>query len=103
MKVVGHGAYGKVFLVQHKQTRKHHAMKVIKKELVYRTNQEQGIQAEREIMQRIEHPFIMKLEYAFQDTNNLYMVMEFVNGGELLYHMTLTGKFDEPRARFYAA
>ena len=45
----------------------------------------------------------MQLEYAFQDTNTLYMVMEFVNGGELFYHLSLQGKFDEPRARFYAA
>ena len=45
----------------------------------------------------------MKLEYAFQDVNNLYMVMEFVNGGELFYHMSNCGKFDEPRARFYGA
>ena len=45
----------------------------------------------------------MQLEYAFQDTNTLFMVMEFVNGGELFYHMALQGKFEESRAKFYAA
>ena len=43
--------------------------------------------AERDILTMFDHPFIMSLEYAFQDTNNLYMVMEFVNGGELFYHL----------------
>ena len=60
-------------------------MKVIKKELVFKTCIDEGIKAERDIMMKIDHPFIMKLEYAFQDNNNLYMVMEFVNGGELFY------------------
>ena len=43
--------------------------------------------AEREILTKFDHPFIMSLEYSFQDASNLYMVMEFVNGGELFYHM----------------
>ena len=60
-------------------------MKVIKKELVFKTSSDEGIKAEWDIMMKIDHPFIMKLEYAFQDNNNLYMVMEFVNGGELFY------------------
>lgn len=56
-------------------------------------------------MTMFDHPFIMKLEYAFQDINNLYMVMEFVNGGELFYHLHRcpTQGFPEERAKFYAA
>jgi len=62
-------------------------MKVIKKELVFRTNSDVGVKAERDILTRFDHPFIMKMEYAFQDFNFLYMVMEFVNGGELFFHL----------------
>ena len=105
IKVVGLGSYGKVFLVQHKRDKTYYAMKVIKKELVFKTCSDEGIKAERDIMMKIDHPFIMKLEYALQDNNNLYMVMEFVNGGELFYqlHMYNHSGFEINRAKFYAA
>ena len=59
---------------------------------------------EREILEKFDHPFIMGLEYAFQDNQRLYLIMEFVNGGELFFHLkqARTG-FDEDRAKFYAA
>ena len=127
MKVLGIGTFGKVFLVQHKKNGRHFAMKVIKKELVYRTCQDEGVKgksinpiriftilnylfllvllAERDILTMFDHPFIMKLEYAFQDQLNVYMVMELVIGGELFYHLhTQTRKgFEQERAKFYAA
>lgn len=80
-------------------------MKVIKKELVFHTACDEGIKAERDILTRFNHPFIMKMEFSFQDSTFLYMVMEFVNGGELFYHLhrVKDGPFSEERARFYAA
>ena len=83
-------------------------MKVIKKELIFRTDNDDGVKAERDILTKFHHPFIMRLEFAFQDNDRLYMVMEFVNGGELFYHMYQNPKnrtrgFTEDRARFYAA
>ena len=55
-------------------------------------------------MEKFDHPFIMGLEYAFQDHERLYLIMEFVNGGELFYHLKQVKKgFDEDRARFYAS
>lgn len=45
----------------------------------------------------------MKLQFAFQDSQHLYLIMDFVNGGELFYHLNNAGKFDEARARFYCA
>lgn len=62
-------------------------MKVIKKDTVFRTFQDEGVRAEREILTKFDHPFIMKLEFAFQDHDRLYLVMEFVNGGELFTHL----------------
>ena len=61
--------------------------------------------AERDILTMFDHPFIMSLEYAFQDQNNFYMVMEFVNGGELFYHLHKDNRngFPQARAQFYAA
>lgn len=112
MKVVGRGSYGKVYLVTHAATGAIYAMKAIKKELVIKTDQVAGIKGkpncanllvEREILEKFDHPFVMKLQFAFQDQNTLYLIMEFVNGGELFYHLQLSGKFNESRARFYMA
>ena len=105
IKVVGQGTYGKVYLVKHKLRGKHFAMKVMKKEQVFSTYSDEGIKTEKEIMTMFDHPFIMKLEYSFQDEHKLYMVMEFVNGGELFYHLhnNSSNGFPEDRAKFYAA
>lgn len=52
---------------------------------------------------KFTHPFIMKLQFSFQDENHLYFIMEFINGGELFYHLKKDKKFSEERAKFYAA
>ena len=101
VKVLGQGSYGKVFLILHKQTKKYHAMKVIKKELVFGTRQNEELKSERDNnLTMFDNPFIMKFEYTFQDQNNLYMVMEFVNGGELFQHNK--NGFSQHIAKFYA-
>jgi serum/glucocorticoid-regulated kinase 2 len=58
---------------------------------------------EREILAKIDHPFIVKLHYAFQTETKLYLVMDFINGGELFFHLKREGRFLEDRVRFYAA
>mmetsp|Transcript_25928 Transcript_25928/g.19545 ORF Transcript_25928/g.19545 Transcript_25928/m.19545 type:complete len:106 (+) Transcript_25928:230-547(+) len=78
-------------------------MKSIKKEDIALTQQEAKAKAERKILETIEHPFIVKLHYAFQTPTKLYYVMDFLNGGELFTHLRREGKFSEDRARFYAA
>lgn len=55
------------------------------------------------ILERLNHPFIVKLHYAFQTPERLYFVIDFLNGGELFFHLRKETKFDENRARFYAA
>ena len=59
--------------------------------------------AERDILEKINSPFIVKLHYAFQTDAKLYFVMDFLNGGELFFHMRKETKFSERRACFYAA
>lgn len=54
-------------------------------------------------METIKSPFIVTLFYAFQTPEKLYFIMDFLNGGELFYHLRKEQRFDEPRARFYAA
>lgn len=59
--------------------------------------------AERHILEKITHPFIVKLHYAFQTPRKLYLVMDFLPGGELFTTLRKQGRFDEPRTIFYAA
>lgn len=81
----------------------YHAMKSVKKELVLKTDQLDGIRIERDILEKFDHPFVMKLQFAFQDEFHLYLIMEFINGGELFYHLKKDVRFTETRAKFYAA
>ncbi len=59
--------------------------------------------AERDVLASIKNPFIVQLHYAFQTQDKLFFVMEFLNGGELLYHLRREGRFSEARTAFYAA
>lgn len=54
-------------------------------------------------METITHPFLMKLHYTFQNATRLYFVMDYLNGGELFFHLRKVRRFDVKRARFYAA
>jgi serine/threonine protein kinase len=80
-----------------------YAMKVLKKEEIREKDQEVHTKAERDILESISNPFIVKLHYAFQTPDKLYFILDFVNGGELFSHLRKEKKFTEWRAKFYAA
>ena len=65
IQVIGRGSFAKVYLVRKKTTGRAYAMKVVHKDLIIRTNQVENTKAERDIMKAIDHPFIVKLHYAF--------------------------------------
>eukprot|EP00347_Sterkiella_histriomuscorum_P001664 403371145 len=103
VKVIGRGTFGKVFMVQKKDTQQVYAMKVLKKEQINARNLRIKTKSEREILEKIRNPFIVDLHYAFQTLDKLYFIMDFLNGGELFWHLRKDLKFSEKRARFYAA
>eukprot|EP00735_Rhodelphis_limneticus_P007810 TRINITY_DN20463_c0_g1::TRINITY_DN20463_c0_g1_i1::g.17::m.17 TRINITY_DN20463_c0_g1::TRINITY_DN20463_c0_g1_i1::g.17 ORF type:complete len:376 (+),score=76.33,sp/P28178/PK2_DICDI/56.33/9e-131,Pkinase/PF00069.20/6.8e-74,Pkinase_Tyr/PF07714.12/5.2e-36,Kinase-like/PF14531.1/9.5e+02,Kinase-like/PF14531.1/3.3e-05,Pkinase_C/PF00433.19/0.00011 TRINITY_DN20463_c0_g1_i1:96-1223(+) len=103
LKVVGKGSFGKVMQVRLKSTGQIYAMKILRKESVVEKKQVEHTLTERSILQKIRHPFIVELRYAFQSKDKLYFVMDFVAGGELFFHLKQEGTFSESRARFYAA
>ena len=90
-------------MVKRKQDDQIYAMKTLKKDFIIRTNQVKNTKTERDIMTLIDHPFIVKLHFAFQSTDTLYFVTDFLNGGELFFHLCNEIRFSEDRARFYAA
>uniref|UniRef100_A0A7S3N9S7 non-specific serine/threonine protein kinase n=1 Tax=Euplotes harpa TaxID=151035 RepID=A0A7S3N9S7_9SPIT len=103
LKVIGQGSYGKVFLVQHKQTGITYAMKVLQKEDLKKRNQVEHIMAERRILEKIKHPFIVSLQYSFQSSRRLYFVLDYCPGGELFFYLQNIGRFKEKTACFYAS
>lgn len=88
LKFIGRGAYGKVLLVRHTVSGTLYAMKVLKKaSIVVKAKDTEHTKAERQILEEVQHPFIVKLHYAFQTQNRLYLILEYAQGGELFTHL----------------
>lgn len=104
LKLIGMGSFGKVLQVRHKQTHQVLAMKVISKSLVKsKPSFVDNVNAERNIMIKIRHPFIVKMHCSFQAKNQLFIVMDFLAGGELFYMLGREGIFLERHAMIYIA
>uniref|UniRef100_A0AAV1TNL9 AGC protein kinase n=1 Tax=Peronospora matthiolae TaxID=2874970 RepID=A0AAV1TNL9_9STRA len=101
--VIGQGAFGKVIQVRHVPTDEVLAMKIVSNKYIVQHNSVAYLQAERDIMIKINHPFLISLRYAFQTKSNVYLVMPFVAGGELFHHLHKQGLLLESSAKFYAA
>jgi len=103
LKVIGRGAFGKVMQVKHKSTDNVYAMKILKKKQLVDSNQVVHTKAERKILQALQHPFLMKLRFAFQTDAKLYFVLDFYRGGELFFHLKNVRKFSEEQTQFFIA
>ncbi|KAJ3114383.1 hypothetical protein HDU96_002139 [Phlyctochytrium bullatum] len=103
LKVIGKGSFGKVMQVRKKDTNRIYAMKIIKKSHIVERAEVSHTLAERMVLAKINHPFIVPLKFSFQNPEKLYLVLAFVNGGELFHHLQQEGRFEESRARFYTA
>eukprot|EP01132_Coremiostelium_polycephalum_P005912 gene5912-7361_t len=103
LTVIGKGSFGKVMQVKKKDDGKIYAMKVLRKDAIIARKQVNHTKSEKTILQGISHPFIVNLHYAFQTRDKLYMILDFVNGGELFFHLKREGRFSEPRVKMYAA
>lgn len=82
-RTLGTGSFGRVHLVQSKHNSRFYAIKVLKKAQVVKMKQVEHTNDERRMLQQVKHPFLITLWGTFQDSKNLYMVMDFVEGGEL--------------------
>ena len=82
-RTLGTGSFGRVHLVQSKHNQRYYAVKVLKKQQVVKMKQIEHTNDERKMLQRCKHPFLITLWGTFQDSKNLYMVMDFIEGGEL--------------------
>jgi protein kinase A len=82
-RTLGTGSFGRVHLVQSKHNERFYAVKVLKKAQIVKMKQVEHTNDERRMLQRVKHPFVITLWGTFQDAKNLYMVMDFIEGGEL--------------------
>lgn len=107
LKTLGKGGYGKVILVKKMcppDNGELFAMKSLKKATIVSNKKDtQHTNAERNILEKVRHPFIVELRYAFQTDGKLYLILEYCQGGELFMLMERQGNFLEPMAKFYLA
>lgn len=102
-RTLGTGSFGRVHLVRSKHNGRFYAIKVLNKEKVVKTKQVEHTNNEQHMLESVQHPFIINLWGTFQDSTNLYMVMDFVPGGELFTLLRRSNRFPDPVAKFYAA
>lgn len=103
LRCVGKGAFGKVRVVQHKQTRELYALKYINKAKCVKMKAVANIIQERRLLEEIDHPFIVNMRYAFQDDENCFFVLDLMLGGDLRFHLERLGSLPEEVVRFYVA
>jgi hypothetical protein len=87
LRVLGKGSYGKVMLVRHLGIQRLYAMKTLHKKELRKKKQLLHTATERAILQQLRHPFLTRLEFAFQSAGKLYLIMDFCSGGEMFYWM----------------
>ena len=101
--VIGKGGFGKVWKVQYKKTNEYFALKEMSKRKILDKKSEKSINSERKFLSILNHPFIVNMHYAFQDNDNLYLVMDMLSGGDLRYHCSRYRSFSEEQTRFFIA
>ncbi|KAF7727659.1 hypothetical protein EC973_007317 [Apophysomyces ossiformis] len=103
LRSVGKGAFGKVRVVQHKGNKQLYALKYINKAKCIQMRAVENIISERRLLEQINCGLIVNLRYAFQDDENLFMILDLMLGGDLRFHLDRLGVMPEEYVRFYAA
>ena len=102
-ETLGTGTFGRVRLCKHRTTGKFYAIKILNKSSVIELKQVAHVKSEKSVLEEVSHGCIVNLISSFQDTDRLYMVFEYVPGGELFSHLRKIGKFPNDVAKYYAA
>ncbi|OQE14558.1 hypothetical protein PENFLA_c037G06177 [Penicillium flavigenum] len=106
LKLIGKGTFGQVYQVKKKDTQRIYAMKVLSKKVIIQKKEVVHTLGERNILVRTAmtaSPFIVGLKFSFQTPTDLYLVTDYMSGGELFWHLQREGRFQEARAKFYIA
>ncbi|XP_075213765.1 cAMP-dependent protein kinase catalytic subunit 1-like [Lycorma delicatula] len=103
LTTLGAGTYGRVMLIKHKGSENYYALKVLDKKKVIALEQVEHTLYEKKILQSINFPFLVHMDFCFYDNSNLYFVLPFIMGGEMFNLLKKMTQFDENQSKFYAA
>eukprot|EP00919_Chromeraceae_sp_WS-2016_P033331 GHVR01078734.1.p1 GENE.GHVR01078734.1~~GHVR01078734.1.p1 ORF type:complete len:285 (-),score=39.98 GHVR01078734.1:580-1434(-) len=103
VRTLGTGSFSRVFLATLKDSNEPFAVKRMKKVVLIRQKQVEHVKCEKNTMRSLDHPFIVKMGGTFHDQRYIYLLMEYVPGGEFFTHLRRAGRFDNDTAKFYAA
>ncbi|OWK51743.1 Serine/threonine-protein kinase 32A [Lonchura striata] len=101
LRAIGKGSFGKVCVVQKTDTKKMYAMKYMNKQKCVERNEVRNVFKELQIMQGLEHPFLVNLWYSFQDEEDMFMVVDLLLGGDLRYHLQQNVRFQEGTVKLF--
>ena len=101
--MAGKGTFGKVFKARKKDSGKIYAMKVLQKDFLIKRNYLKYAITECNVLKQNSSPYVIKMHYAFQTPDYLYMILDFCAGGDLAYHLKQRSLFEENEARFFIA
>ena len=103
LKLVGKGTFGKVFKVKHRKTGNIYAMKTIRKDTVLDNQSLDSLKLEMEVLEKVDHQFLVNMEYVFTDKYRVFFMMDFIDGGELFRHLMRIKRFKENEGAFIIA
>ncbi|XP_064199627.1 serine/threonine-protein kinase 32B-like [Anguilla rostrata] len=101
LRAIGKGSFGKVCIVQKRDTKKMYAMKYMNKQKCIERDEVRNVFRELQVMQGLEHPFLVNLWYSFQDEEDMFMVVDLLLGGDLRYHLQQNVHFKEETVKLY--
>lgn len=101
LRAIGRGSFGKVCIVQKRDTKKMFAMKYMNKAMCQKNDAVKNVLKEIELLAMLDHPFLVNLWYTFQDEEDMFMVVDLLLGGDLRYHMQQQNQFNEDRVKLY--
>jgi len=101
--VIGRGGFGKVWRVEQRKTGTQYAMKEMSKARIITKKSVNSVINERKLLATLKHPFLINMQYAFQDRENIYLVCDLLTGGDLRYHIGKKRRFNEEQTKFMIA
>jgi len=101
--VIGRGGFGKVWRVESTKTKTPFALKEMSKARIISKRSVNSVMNEKKFLVQLNHPFLVNMQYAFEDRDNLYLVIDLMDGGDLRFHIGKQRRFDEEQTKFFVA